>query len=104
MVSVRSGTGLVGDSFFGVASSSIADYGTSTNTVQKRDSLRKASGMLETGTAASFSSRKRITSALGFVAGCAKGEIAELIAVVIEIPLRLGSRSPVTHWAPKSNS
>src|SRR5216683_8051481 len=42
--------------------------------------------MPEAGTEASFSSRKRFAFALGPVLGCAKGEIAELIAVVIEIP------------------
>jgi hypothetical protein len=46
--------------------------------------------MPEAGTEASFSSRKRFAFALGSVLGCAKGEIAELIAVVIEIPRRGG--------------
>src|SRR5580704_9316491 len=43
--------------------------------------------MSEAGTEARFSSRKRIASALGSVGGSAKREIAELISVVIEIPL-----------------
>ena len=69
-----------------VASSSTADFRTSTIAGRKRNSLRKSSGMSEAGTEAGFSSRKRIAFALGSVLGCAKGEIAELIAVVIEIP------------------
>src|ERR1700732_2151801 len=43
--------------------------------------------MSEAGTEVSFSSRKRIAFALGSGSGCAKGEIADLIAAVIEIPL-----------------
>src|ERR1700730_9190599 len=43
--------------------------------------------MSEAGTEASFSSRKRIASALGSVGESVKEEIAELIAIVIEIPL-----------------
>src|SRR6202023_4307054 len=50
MVSVRSVTDLFGDIFFWVASSSTADFGTSTITGKKRDSLRKSSGMSEAGT------------------------------------------------------
>jgi hypothetical protein len=36
---------------------------------------------------ASLSSMKRIADTLGSGLGCAKGEIADLIAAVIEIPL-----------------
>src|ERR1700731_122423 len=43
--------------------------------------------MSEAGTEVSFSLRKRIVFALGSGSGCAKGEIADLIAAVIEIPL-----------------
>src|SRR6266481_7274341 len=64
-----------------------ADFGTSTITGKKRDSLRKSSGMPEAGTEASFSSRKRIAFALSSGLGCAKGEIADVITVVIEIPV-----------------
>src|SRR5713101_9881680 len=86
MVSLRSVTDLFGDSFFW-ASSATADFGTSTVIRKKRDSLRKSSGMSEAGTEASFASMKRIASALGSVLGCAKGEVVDLIAVLIEIPL-----------------
>src|ERR1700732_5173211 len=41
--------------------------------------------MSEADTEDSFISRERFAFALGSVLGCAKGEIAELIAVVIEI-------------------
>src|ERR1700730_6571740 len=43
--------------------------------------------MSEAGREVSFSLRKRIAFALGSGSGCAKGEIADLIADVIEIPL-----------------
>jgi hypothetical protein len=43
--------------------------------------------MPEAGMEASCSSRQRIAFALGSVLECAKGEMADLIAVVIEIPL-----------------
>src|SRR5579864_1941999 len=87
LASVRPVTYSFGFSFFWIASSLTADFGTSTITGKKCASLRKSSGMSEAATDVRFSSRKRTAFGWGSVLGCAKGETGYLIAVAIEIPL-----------------
>src|ERR1700719_935608 len=73
----------------------MADFGRSTITGKKQDSLRNSSGMPEAGTKARSSPRKSIELALGSVLGCLNGEIAVFIVAAIEMPLYLSGAQPI---------
>src|ERR1700722_8178058 len=84
---VKSVTNIFGSALFRTPSFVTADLETITISGKKRRSSRKPSGMLEPGNKARFSSRKRIMFALDSVSGCAERDIADLLAIVTEIPL-----------------
>src|SRR6266436_3276368 len=87
LVSMRPVTDLLSPGFFWVVLSRTADFGTSTITGKKRDSLRNSSGIPEAGTKTKSSSRKSIGFALGSVLGCLDGEIGVFIVAAFEMPL-----------------